>query len=296
MSESTRFALALDALDGVGRVTAGRLLRACPTYDALLRYPHEQILARIKGAPNAEALVVRLVDQDAMQPLFEKADATLARLAEKHVQVLSPGDSAWPARLQDLPRNQRPFLLYLFGHADVLDLPLVAFFARPPLSPASFEQAQALVRHLLPHGIAPATGAHPGFDVVIHKLSALNPTPSPSLLVAHCGLTKVPPPLRPTASAAVRAGGLLLSPFAMNHGPFDHDDRERALVLAALAAASVFVEPQPHTPAWHAMTWALDADRPVFGLAHPEHPLPDAVHPLQESIDFDWVLAAVRDV
>ena len=26
-----------------------------------------------------------------------------------------------------------------------------------------------------------------------------------------------------------RAGGLLLSPFPMDHGPFDHDDAERAL-------------------------------------------------------------------
>lgn len=281
-------------MEGVGRVTAGRLLSSCPTYEALLRYPREQILARIKGAPNAEALVARLADRPAMESLLEEAGAHLDRLSEKRVRVLAAGEDGWPGGLADLPRNQRPFLLYLYGHADVLDRPVIAFFARPPLNPEPFEQAQALVRHLLPHAVVPATGAHPGFDVVVHKLCALAEPPSASLLVAHCGLAEVPGPMRPTASAAVRAGGLLVSPFGMEHGPFDHDDRERALVMAALAAASVFVEPRPHTPEWHAMTWALDADRPVFGLAHPEHPLPEAVHPLREEVDFDWVLAAAR--
>ncbi len=281
-------------MDGVGRVTAGRLLTHFATHDDLLRYPREQVLARIKGAPKAEALVAALFDREAMGALLAQAQRLLDGLRRQRVVVLTARDDAWPPGLADLPRSSRPTMLYSYGPLAALARPAVAFFARPPFSSEAFEQAQALVRHLLPHGIAPATGAAHGFDVVIHKLCYAGTTAHPSLLVAGAGMAKAPPPLRPTISATVRAGGLFLSPFPMEHGPYQHDDKERALVLAALAHACAFFEPQPKTPEWHALRWALEAGRPVFGIAATDHPLPAPVHPLRSPVDFDWVLAATE--
>lgn len=289
------FALALERLDGVGRVTAGRLLAHFPSYEALLRYPREQVLTRIKGAPNAAALVGRLFDEAAMRALLAEAGEAMRRLGERRVDVLAPHDPRRPAGLDDLPRSTRPVLLYAYGHTEVLQRPVVALFARPPLPPDPFERAQDLVRHLLPHGLVPATGAAHGFDVVVHKLAAGGAPPRPSLLVAHTGMGQLPPPMRPAVSAAVRAGGLFVSSFPMEHGPYEHDDRERALVLAALARACVFVAPRPETPEWQALTWALDARRPVFAFPDPEVPLPEAVHRLRADVDFDWVLAACTE-
>ncbi len=294
VSDTACFALALDAMDGVGRVTAGRLLAHFATYADLLRYPREQVLARIKGAPRSQALVATLFDQEAMAARLEEAQQALAHLQTLRVKLVALPDPVWPTGLNDLPRSNRPFLLYTYGHLEVLARPIIALFARPPISPEPFEQAQALVHHLLPHAVVPATGAAHGFDVVVHKLCYAGRAGYPSLLVASAGMAKAPPPLRPTVSGAVKAGGLFVSPFAMNHGPFEHDDKERALVLAALARACVFFEPQPKTPEWHAMTWAAEAGRAVFGIASSHHPLPDPVHLLQSDVDFDWVLAAAR--
>lgn len=294
VTDAARFALALEQMDGVGRVTAGRLLAHFASYEALRAYPREQVLARIQGAPRAEALVGRLFDAAHMQPRFAEADRQLADLERRGVAVLTAHHPAWPSGLDALPRNRRPVVLYAYGHLDALARPVVAFLARPPLAPEPFEQAQALVRHLLPHGIAPATGAAHGFDVVVHKLAGGADPPAPSLLVASCGMAKAPPRMRPTISAAVHHGGLFLSSFPMNHGPFEHDDAERAAVTAALARACVFVEPRAGTPEGHALAWALENGRPVFGLASGEQPLPPAVHPLREPVDFDWVLAAAR--
>ncbi|NBC16413.1 MAG: transporter [Bacteroidetes bacterium] len=293
-SDPVVFALALDRMEGVGRVTAGRLLNAFAHYEDLRRYPREQVLARIQGAPNGERLVGRLFDEATMQPHFEAAEAQRDRLAEQRVVVLAPGHPDWPDGLDALPLNRRPFLLYTYGHRDALHRPRVALFAPAKLRTDPFEQAQDLVRHLLDQDIVPATGAAHGFDVVVHKLSATGATPRPSLLVAACGMAKLPPPLRPIVSAAVRAGGLFCSPFPMQHGPFDHDDTERALVLAALADACVFFDPTPDTPEMQALTWALEAERPTFGVPAPEHALPEAVHPLRSAVDTDWVVAAVQ--
>lgn len=260
------FALALEHLEGVGRVTAGRLLARFASLDDLRRYPREQVLVRIKGAPNAEALVARLFDDDAMLDAVTTAAAECEALAQRRVTLLTLRDDAWPARLADLPRGARPYRLFAYGDPAVLTRPSVAFFARPPLPTGPFEDAQTLVRGLLAEGLVPTTGAAHGFDVVVHRLAAGGEAPRPSMLVLPAGLARLAPPLRPAATAVAKAGGLLLSPFAMPHGPFDHDERERALVQAALADACVFVAPRPDAPEWSALEWAAGAGRPVFVL------------------------------
>ena len=294
LSDTTRFALALDAMDGVGRVTAGRLLSHFTGYDDLLRYPREQVLARIKGVPRSKALVAALFDRETMDTLLEKAGQTMEGLRKQRVTLVTMRDAAWPTGLNALPRGNRPFMLHAYGRLDVLRRPIVAVLARPPLTTASVERVRALVGHLVRHDAVPATGTAPALDEAVHKLCYGGTTGYPSLLIASAGMTKTPSAMRPTISAVAHAGGLFLSPFAMEHGPYDHDDKERALVLAALAGACVFFEPTPHTPEWHALTWAAEAGRPVFGVAAPQHPLPERVHPLHSDVDVDWVLAAVR--
>ena len=290
MSQTTTFALALEQLDGVGRVTAGRLLARFATLEDVRRTPREQVLTRIKGAPNAETLVQRLFDDVAMQPHVDTAKQTLQHLKRRRVRVLTARDAAWPVRLDNLPRSKRPALLYTFGRTSALQQPIAALFARPPLREAAFERAQALTRQLAAHRVRPGTGAAHSFDVVVHKIATGDE--APSVLVAPAGLQHMPRPLRPIASQVVKAGGALASPFPMQHGPYDHDDALRALVLAALARVCVFIEPQEDTAEWKALTWALEAGRPVFGTPHPETPLPSQVRPFDHDTDFDAILAA----
>lgn len=269
MSEA--FALALHRLDGVGRVTAARLLHHFDSLEALRRYPREQVLARIKGAPNAEALVARLFDDAVMQPLLARAAEEAAQLAARRVRLLTPAAPGWPAGVDALERGMRPTLLYAYGEAGLLSRPFVAFFGRPPLPPPAYEAAQRLAATLLAEGHPVATAAATGFDVALHKQAA--PGRTPLLLFAGSGLARIPPALRPTAAQSVRHGGLLVSPFAMGHGPFAHDEKERALLMAALAAACVFAAPAPGTPEAAALDWAAGAGRAAF--AYPGNlPLP----------------------
>ena len=88
--------------------------------------------------------------------------------------------------------------------------------------------------------------------------------------------------MRPGATALTRAGGLLVSPFPMAHGPFDHDDRERALVQAALGRAVLAVAPPADSPEDRAAAWAAEAGRPLLVLppAPPDAPWADAARPV----------------
>ena len=272
------FALALLSLDGVGRVTAHRLLERFPTLDALRATPREQVALRLKGAPNADQTVATLFDDDAFRPALPRAEAEVAALRDKGIGVLAPGGAGWPAALDALPRAERPVVLYTYGDAAVLRRPSLAVLARAPLDGGPFETVQALVRRVVaPAGLV--VGAQSGVDLALQKV-ALD-AGAPVAVVVEAGLARLRPPMRPGATAVVRAGGVLVSPFPMTHGPYDHDDRERALVQAALGAAVCAVAPPPGSPEDRAAAWAAGAGRPL-ALLPPAPP------------DADWAEGALR--
>jgi predicted Rossmann fold nucleotide-binding protein DprA/Smf involved in DNA uptake len=292
------FALALLALDGVGRVTANRLLERFPSLDALRACPREQVLVRLKGLPHAERTVGLLFDDAAFCPYVEAARAEVADMVARRVAALAPGHPHWPAVLDALEPADRPVVLYAFGDTAVLATRPIALFGRAPLPADAFEIAQSLAERLIAERLPLACGAAPGFDVGLHKRCAA--ARHPSVMVARAGLARIDGPARPSVAAAVKAGGVLVSPFPPIHGPFEHDDRERALLQAALAGPSAFFAPADGSPEAKALGWALDTGRPVFGVeGDPAADAPlfhfsDRVHRLSRPVDHDWVVAAAR--
>ena len=287
--DPTTFVLALSHLDGVGRVTAGRLATHFAHYDDLRSHSREEVFLRIKGVPHAEKIAERLFEDEPMQTALAEAETKQEALRERGVEVLAPRSEAWPARLDDLALRQRPLLLWAYGPPEVLDRSSVSLLAHPPMEEAPFERAQALAQHLAADGAVPVLGAQSGFDVAIARRAADDRVPV--ILVAACGLGQLPRRMRPIASQVVRTGGLLISPFAMQHGPFDHDDRERAQVQAALADACVFAPSAAGTPEGQARAWATEAGRPTFVLT--DDP-PSGAKALTGSEDFAAVTNVLR--
>ena len=283
--DAAALALALVSLDGVGRVSAHRLLERFPTLDALRSTPREQVLLRLKGAPHAEQTVATLFDPAAFRPALDRAQAEVAALRDKQIAVLAPGGAghqagAWPAGLDALPRAERPVVLYAYGDAAALARPALTVLARAPLGGAAFETVQDLVRHVAaPAGLA--VGAQSGVDLALQKVALA--AGAPPVVVVEAGLARLRPSMRPGATAVVRAGGVLVSPFPMTHGPYDHDDRERALVQAALGAAVCAVAPPPDSPEARAAAWAAGAGRPLALIP----PAPPGASGAEEAVSVD---------
>ena len=278
-ASSSRFALALLSLDGVGRVTAHRLIERFPTLDALRATPREQVLLRLKGAPNAERTVETLFSPEAFAPALERADALVQSLVSKGIRVLAPADRAWPGGLDALPRESRPVLLYAYGKIPALNRPRLSFLTHAPVEGTVFEATQALARDAMARGVGLVVGARHGVDLALQKLAV--GAGVPVVAVVGSGLARLERSMRPGATALVRAGGLLLSPFSMAHGPFDHDDRERALVQAALGAAVCAAAPPRGSSEDRAAAWAAETGRPL-ALIPPAPP------------DADWTADALR--
>lgn len=268
LAPTSVFALALLSLDGVGRVTAHRLLERFPTAEAVRDAPREQVLLRLKGVARADRTVEALC-----APAFDAAlDAARTRgdaLAQSRVHVLTPGTDRWPTGLDALDRSDRPVVLYAFGDLAALDWPSLAVLASAPLDAEPFERAQAVAQAVLSRGRGLVLGAAHGVDLALQKLSLA--AGLPAVAVVGAGLGRLERSMRPGATALTKAGGLLVSPFPMGHGPFDHDDRERALVQAALGRAVLAVAPPGGSPEDRATAWATKAERPV-GLLPPGPP------------------------
>ncbi len=273
-TDRTLFALALLTIDGVGRVTAGRVLSRFADLDDLHRYPREQVLHRIKGARNGEALVNNLFDEAFLDDHISSVRRQLKTLTERNINVLVLGDENWPPGFDDLEPSERPVLLYGYGNTENLALPGISVFARPPLDEAPFEWAESLVQHLASSATMVIGGVANGFDNVVQKLASDASHSHPSVMIAHCGLAKIPSGLRSTAAKAVQSGSLMISSFPMGHGPYDHDNYERALLQAALGSASVFIQPRPDSPEWRALQWACTHTRTAYVVADDEHAPP----------------------
>ena len=258
------FASALLSLDGLGRVTAHRVLGRFDTPDALRATPREQVLLRIKGAPNAAALADRLLG-DALADALDAAQARVAADAGRGIATVAPGDVAWPEGLDALPAASRPVLLRAYGDLSALGGPLVSVLAAPPLDAVAFEGVERLVALAATRGVAPVVGAEHGVDVALMKRSA--GSGRPAVAVAGAGLAELERSVRPAATQLARAGGLLVSPFEMTHGPFEHDLRERALVAAAIGRTVCAVAPAPGSPEDAAAAWAAEAGRPLVAIA-----------------------------
>ncbi|GAB5534570.1 MAG: hypothetical protein Rubg2KO_08190 [Rubricoccaceae bacterium] len=258
---SAAFALALLSVDGLGRTTAHRLLDRFPEWDALRATPREQVRLRLKGTPRLDHLLDVVLSDGFDANHLTPARATADALRQRGIHTVAPADDAWPDGLKDLDRSDRPVLLYAFGQLDALARPALTCMGRPPLDPTSFEASQALARHALASGVGLVVGAQSGFDVALQKLSL--GANRGAVAVLNCGLANLEKSLRPAATALTRGGGLLLSPFSMSHGPFDHDDRERALVQAALGQAVSVVGATDGSPEQRASSWAEGTKRSV---------------------------------
>ncbi len=281
MDHAATFALALQSMNGVGRVTASRLLHAFRTYEALAGYPREQVLLRIKRTPNANAIVAALFDRPSMQTLLCTASEEIASLRTKGIHVLSAFDDNWPVSLDSLPPASRPLLLYAYGQAEVLNSDFVSVYCG---NSREADLVRALLDRILRRGYA----------ALITDSAAAFPLPSRGgamALVLPMGLGKAPADIRPVMLEIVRRGGLLLSPFPMQHGPYRHDQREASLLMAALARACVLVRCASSLPALAAAEWAGGAGRTVCAIQTEAALLPRNTTMLETESDLDTVLS-----
>ena len=283
-----QFALLLERVEGIGRVTSNRILRQFRDLDDLRRFPREQLLLRLAGLPKAEQTVGHLFDDSYLGELAKSVDAELAECRRRRVVVCDAEDAAYPARLTSLKDSERPTVIYLFGEPLSETHPVVAVLGHPPLVPAYFDNAQRIVEGLAKNACTIVLAAKTGFDVAMAKRAV--GVGGRVVLVAESGLDLMPREIRPTASLVVKSGGTVTTSFPFGHGPFEHDAGERVLLMAAMANAVLICDERPAPYVVSAARWSMANRRSVFSFT--EGADIEGAHVLRDEDDEDWLRAA----
>lgn len=288
--DKTAFMLALDDIEGLGRVRIKRIVTAFSTYQQLKQMPFEQALLRLKGIPKANDVLKKLLDEAIFLPLLQKAQAHLEHLKAVQVQVIHDEHEAYPKHIQVMEASHCPNLLYGFGDLALLNQAKVSFFGKPPIAGTFFELAQDLCRFLIAKKVVFVCGIGNGFDTVMHKLASS--ASHPSIMLANCGLAQVAPSIRPQIMQSVRAGGLLCSSFPFQEMDQEAHEFERTMMQAALCRVSVFVAHKSFQIAeLRAMKWAIAQGYAVFTIGGED--VPSEAQPLESEQDFAWVMQAI---
>ncbi len=252
-----RLTLALLDVPGVGRATVHRILHHAERYDDLLALPREQLGYRLKGIPRAADLADLLHDPARFAEHLAAADREVEARTRQRVTLLTPHHNHWPGGLNRLSAARRPVVLRAFGEAELLSRPVLALLGSAGLSPEAFETAQSLAAEASRRGVTVLCAMDDGFDVATLKRAG------GGIGVAGAGLSRIPPALRPSVVETARGGGLVVSPFAMDHGPFGHDQSEASRVRMAMATATVVCDPAPGSHLLHTLERHVSGDERV---------------------------------
>ncbi|MFP5320492.1 MAG: DNA-processing protein DprA [Acidimicrobiia bacterium] len=222
-------------------VRAGRL------HDVPLRAGarHAQLVADLRDAARA----------------VEPADE-LARHRAAGVEVLLPGDPAWPVALVDDP--DPPLALFARGELALLDEVIVAVVGTRRCSGAGARIAGTLGADLAAAGVAVVSGLALGIDGAAHR-GALGAGGRPVGVVGS-GLDVVYPPQHRRLWHDVADAGLLLSEAPLGRPPERWRFPARNRIIAALSDAVVVVESRRTGGSMTTVESALERDRPVMAV------------------------------
>ncbi|GGK28015.1 putative DNA processing protein DprA [Pilimelia terevasa] len=206
------------------------------------------------------------------------ADAALAGAARLGADVLTPGDDAWPAALDDLRHlestardgNTRPpLLLWVRGEAPrtLLGGAGVAVVGARACSPYGSHVATDLGYGLAERGWTVVSGGAFGIDAAAHRgaLTAGGAT----VAVLACGVDRPYPSGNASLFERILATGLLVSEWPPGAAPHRHRFLVRNRVIAALAAGTVVVEASPRSGALATLRRAAALGRVAMAVPGP---------------------------
>jgi DNA processing protein len=193
--------------------------------------------------------------------LTERVEAAMRVVTRLDLQVLSPGDAAFPPLPEPLPP---PPVLFARGDLAVLRLPCAAVVGTRRCTEYGEDIAEELAAALARAGVTVISGMARGIDSVAHRAALAGG--GATVAVLGCGMDVVYPRENVGLQEDIGEAGLLLSEFLPGEPPRPHHFLQRNRLIAGYSKAVVVVEGGATSGAINTAHHALAADIPVFGV------------------------------
>ncbi len=220
----------------------------------------------------------------------EDPERTLARAAEQGIRFVVPGDSEWPAQLDDLataaPLQRRggvPIGLWVRGPTRLDQLTgSVAVVGSRSATTYGADVAGDLSATIAATGRPIVSGAAFGIDQAGHRGALVGG--GSTVAVLACGVDRVYPMAHRELIEYIAAHGAVVSEALPGWSPTQLRFLARNRLIAALTVGTVVVEAAARSGALNTANWATRLNRHVLGVPGPVTSAPsEGVHHLIRS-------------
>lgn len=224
--------LRLERTDGVGLLTAHRLLEHFHTPAAIFAASHAQLLALVKR-DQADALL-RLAAAD----LAAQVEVVMTWLQLQGNRLLTLDHPDYPQALREIAAP--PLMLYLKGRTELLARPSLAVVGARNASTQGMLNAARMAQALSEAGLTIVSGLALGIDAAAHA-GGLNGSGS-TIAVVGTGADRIYPSRNGKLARQIAEEGCIVSEYALGTPPLRDNFPRRNRVISGLARGVLVVE------------------------------------------------------
>jgi DNA processing protein len=249
--------LRLLAIDGVGDLTALRLVRAWNSPEAVLRASRDD-LTRSGCSPQLADAIRRGPDS----PVCRSIEWELNAIERERIEVRSVLDPTYPARLKMIA--DPPPLLYITGTLTEQDELAVAIVGARRATAAGRVMTEELSHDLAALGVTVVSGLARGVDAAAHRgaLAAQGRT----IAVLGCGIDQTYPPEHERLRRQIEERGAILSEVPVGAPPHSHHFPRRNRIISGLSLGVIVTEAAINSGSLITARLAAEQGREVFAV------------------------------
>lgn len=245
--------ITLSQTPGLGNEGLLRLLQAFGSAEAVLQASVSSLSKHIK--PAVARAIAGGVDEAALAPVAAWLDDPLNR-------ILTIADAQYPQALLNIA--DPPFLLYVKGNPDLLNVPTLAVVGSRNATTQGIRNAEAFAKAASDASLCIVSGMAHGIDAAAH-LGGLQGAGS-SIAVVGTGLDKVYPAANRELAHRLAQVGAIVSEFPLGTPPLPANFPRRNRIISGLSLGCLVVEASVQSGSLITARMALEQGREVFAI------------------------------
>jgi DNA processing protein len=255
--EELKALIGLKMCDGIGDITANKLLMACGSAAGVFEEKNQHL----SGIPGITSNIAETLRSGINWGLVDKE---VDFIEKNHINLVSILDRAYPQKLIQI--DSPPPILFFSGSIEPLNTaPCISIVGTRMPTSYGKEFLQQLIAALKDLGVVVISGLAYGIDITAHKESIQNNVITYGV-VAHGLKTVYPAAHRPYVGELIRSGGGIISDYFSEEIPNRENFPKRNRIIAGLSSATLVIEASHNSGTLITADQARSFKRKVFAL------------------------------
>jgi DNA processing protein len=249
------YLLALLKVEGIGDITAKKLLTLCGSAEAVFKTKASHLIS-IDGI--GSTLIKNLKDKS----VFEQAEKELKFIKSNNIQFSFFMDDNYPERLKHCIDG--PVLLFQSGNINLKNRKIISIVGTRKVTSYGTEFCKKLISDLAPLDPIIVSGFAYGVDIIAHQ-AAMEHNLQTIGVVAH-GLNQVYPKMHKKFVSAMEENGGFMTEFWSSSNPEKENFVKRNRIVAGISEATIVIESAEKGGSLITAIMANDYNRDVFAV------------------------------